>query len=373
MPERCARAALVGAMLLACAGAAAAQTAGGAAQTAGAVQTAAAAQTSAGGPGLTDLGSPVTPEEIEAWGPIVGPGGEGLPAGGGTAAEGLSVYDRRCAACHGATGREGPDDALAGGQGALAGEQARKTVGSYWPAATTLWDYVNRAMPFNRPGSLLPDEVYAVVAYVLHLNGIVGEDDPVDADTLPQIEMPNRDGFVPDPRPDLTAPPVASAPPAAGDGAPARGASAARPSTAQDAAEARSRAGVRGASAAPPSAARVAAARPVAGSVLDGVFTAAQAERGEQTFREACAACHDTGEFSGGRFRIGWVGRPVGELFETISTLMPEADPGSLSRAQYAAVVAYLLQLNGYPAGDADLPSNRQALGRLEIAAPPAP
>lgn len=340
MPERCARAVLAGAMLLAWAGAAVPQTAGTASQTAGvAVQTAAVAQTAAEGPGLTDLGRPATPEEIEAWGSIVGPAGEGLPAGGGTAAEGRSLYDRRCAACHGATGREGPDDALAGGQGSLAGAQARKTVGSYWPAATTLWDYVNRAMPFNQPGSLAPDEVYAVVAYVLHLNGIVGEADPVDAETLPQIEMPNRDGFVPDPRPDLAASPVvASAPPAAGGGAPARGAAA-----------------------------------PPPGSVLDGVFTAAQAERGERTFREACAACHDTGEFSGGRFRIGWVGRPVGELFETISTLMPEADPGSLSRAQYAAVVAYLLQLNGYPAGDADLPSNRRALGRLEIAAPPVP
>lgn len=397
MPERCARAVLAGAMLLAWAGAAVPQTAGTASQTAGvAVQTAAVAQTAAEGPGLTDLGRPATPEEIEAWGSIVGPAGEGLPAGGGTAAEGRSLYDRRCAACHGATGREGPDDALAGGQGSLAGAQARKTVGSYWPAATTLWDYVNRAMPFNQPGSLAPDEVYAVVAYVLHLNGIVGEADPVDAETLPWIEMPNRDGFVPDPRPDLALLPdgagsrpdlalvpgvaepgpdltvspgvagssaAAAAPPVAVDGTPARRASAARPSATQDGPAA-------GRQAAP---ARGAAAPPPAGSVLDGVFTAAQAERGERTFREACAACHDTGEFSGGRFRIGWVGRPVGELFETISTLMPEADPGSLSRAQYAAVVAYLLQLNGYPAGEADLPSNRRALGRLEIAAPPVP
>ena len=108
-----------------------------------------------------------------------------------------------------------------------------------------------------------------------------------------------------------------------------------------------------------------AAGQPSAGSVLDGVFTAAQASRGERTFREVCAACHDTGEFSGGRFRIGWVGRPVGELFETISTLMPEADPGSLSRGQYAAIVAYLLQLNDYPAGDVDLPTNGRALGQL--------
>ena len=309
-----------------------------------------AAQTSAGGPALTNLGSPATPEEIADRDPIVGPGGEGLPAGSGTAVEGRALYDRRCAACHGATGREGPDDRLAGGQGSLAGGQARKTVGSYWPAATTLWDYVNRAMPFNQPGSLAPDEVYAVVAYVLYLNGIVGGDDLIDAGTLPRIEMPNRDGFVPDPRPDL---------------AEASG-RARRPPVAVEA---------RVAVEAPIGAAapRAPAVPPSAGSVLDGVFTAAQASRGERTFREVCAACHDPGEFSGGRFRIGWVGRPVGELFETISTLMPEADPGSLSRGEYAAIVAYLLQLNDYPAGDADLPSNGRALGRLEIVARPAP
>lgn len=109
-----------------------------------------------------------------------------------------------------------------------------------------------------------------------------------------------------------------------------------------------------------------------AGSLLDGVFTAAQASRGERTFSDVCAACHDTGEFSGGRFRISWVGRPVGELFETISTLMPEADPGSLSPAEYAAIVAYLLQVNNYPAGETDLPTNVRALGQLEIVSPPA-
>ena len=116
-----------------------------------------------------------------------------------------------------------------------------------------------------------------------------------------------------------------------------------------------------------------AAAAQSVGSVLDGVFTPAQASRGERTFSDVCAACHDTGEFSGGRFRISWVGRPVGELFETISTLMPEADPGSLSPAEYAAIVAYLLQINNYPAGETDLPTNVRALGQLEIVSPPAP
>ena len=107
------------------------------------------------------------------------------------------------------------------------------------------------------------------------------------------------------------------------------------------------------------------------GSVLDGVFTPAQASRGEGTFRRVCAACHDTGEFSGGRFRLTWVGRTTGDLFDTISTLMPEGDPGSLSPAEYASVVAYLLHLNGYPAGEAPLPANLSALSGMEIVEAP--
>ena len=131
--------------------------------------------------------------------------------------------------------------------------------------------------------------------------------------------------------------------------------------------------GSAGAVPAPASATGASAAQSSAGSVRDGVFPPAQASRGERMFSDVCAACHDTGEFSGGRFRISWVGRPVGELFETISTLMPEADPGSLSPAEYAAIVAYLLQVNNYPAGDTDLPTNVRALGQLEIVSPPAP
>ena len=106
-------------------------------------------------------------------------------------------------------------------------------------------------------------------------------------------------------------------------------------------------------------------------SVLDGVFTAEQASRGEATFKRVCSACHDTGEFSGGRFRLTWVGQTTGDLFDAISTLMPEGDPGSLSPAEYAAVVAYLLSVNGYPAGEAPLPANVSALRDMEIVEAP--
>lgn len=107
------------------------------------------------------------------------------------------------------------------------------------------------------------------------------------------------------------------------------------------------------------------------GSVADGVFSPAQASRGEQTFRQVCAACHDTGEFSGGRFRLTWVGQTAGDLFDTIATLMPEGDPGSLRPAEYASVVAYLLQLNGYPAGEVELPTSLQELQGMEIVEAP--
>jgi S-disulfanyl-L-cysteine oxidoreductase SoxD len=139
--------------------------------------------------------------EVAAADITVFPDGTGLPAGRATAREGRGVYQQRCAACHGATG-QGSDDypALAGGVGSLNGRRPVLTVGSYWPHATTLWDYTRRAMPYPQPGSLTPTEVYAVTAYVLHLNGIVAEDTVLDRTSLPRIRMPNRDGFVPDPR-----------------------------------------------------------------------------------------------------------------------------------------------------------------------------
>jgi len=142
------------------------------------------------------LGAPASPDEIARYDISIPPSGAGLPKGSGTAREGAKVYEQRCLACHGAKGAGKPADALAGGQGTLASRTPLRTVGSYWPYATTLFDYVRRAMPLPAPLSLSDDEVYAVSAYVLYLNGIVGEDVAMNAETLPQVKMPNRDGFV---------------------------------------------------------------------------------------------------------------------------------------------------------------------------------
>jgi mono/diheme cytochrome c family protein len=148
------------------------------------------------------LGRPIGPDEIKRFDQFIPPSGANLPAGRGTAEEGKAIYASQCARCHGATGREGPEEPLVGGIGSLTSPRPQKTVGSYWPYATTLWDYINRAMPFDRPGVLPPDDVYAVTAYVLQLNGIVSATDVLDANNLPKIKMPNRDGFLPDARPD---------------------------------------------------------------------------------------------------------------------------------------------------------------------------
>jgi hypothetical protein len=148
------------------------------------------------------IGRAPNPDQLKRIDIDVTPDGNGLPPGSGTAAKGKDVYTRRCATCHGPTGKEGPQDVLAGGKGSLATPTPQKTVGSYWPYATTLWDYINRAMPFDHPSTLVPDEVYSAAAYVLFLNGIVGEQDTLDRATLPKIQMPNRNGFVADPRPD---------------------------------------------------------------------------------------------------------------------------------------------------------------------------
>jgi len=144
------------------------------------------------------FGAAMSAEEIARWDISIPPSGAGLPKGGGSARQGLQVYEQKCMACHGAKGVGKPADPLAGGIGSLASKAPQRTVGSYWPYATTLFDYVRRAMPITNPLSLTDDEVYAVSAYVLFVNGIVGEDAVMNAQTLPQVKMPNRDGFVSD-------------------------------------------------------------------------------------------------------------------------------------------------------------------------------
>src|SRR5262249_16421450 len=143
-----------------------------------------------------NLGGEVKPAEIAAGEMSIPPEGSGLPAGGGTATEGGAVCDEKCVSCHGVNGTGGAADPLVGGIGTLASRKPVKTVGSYWPYATTLFDYIRRAMPFNAPQSLSNDEVYAVSAYLLSLNGIIAPEARMDAKTHPQVKMPNRDGFV---------------------------------------------------------------------------------------------------------------------------------------------------------------------------------
>jgi S-disulfanyl-L-cysteine oxidoreductase SoxD len=157
-----------------------------------------------GGP--YDFGSTPTEEEIAAIDIDAMPDGRGLPPGSGTYERGKEVYMAQCAGCHGEQ-LEGiaelGGDKLIGGRGSLASGSPIKTVESYWPYAPTLFDYVKRAMPLPAPGSLSDDEVYALTAFILAEADIIDQDQAMDASTLPAVEMPNRAGFIPDPRPDV--------------------------------------------------------------------------------------------------------------------------------------------------------------------------
>jgi S-disulfanyl-L-cysteine oxidoreductase SoxD len=143
-----------------------------------------------------NLGRDVTAAEIAGWDISVPPDGSGLPPGEGTVAAGATVYAAKCQSCHGEKGAGKPNDPLVGGQGTLASPMPVRTIGSYWPYATTVFDYVRRAMPYQQSQSLTNDEVYAVTAYLLHLNGIIAESEVMNARTLPQVKMPNRNNFI---------------------------------------------------------------------------------------------------------------------------------------------------------------------------------
>lgn len=254
------------------------------------------------------LGREATPEEVAAWDIDVFPDGEGLPAGGMSAADGEMVFAEKCAVCHGDFA-EGVDrwPPLAGGQGTLASQRPVKTVGSYWPYASTVWDYVHRAMPFGAAQTLTDDEVYGVTAYILYMSDVISDDELVlDAQTLSEVVMPNADGFFPDPRPDtpvyqnaercmenckeqveITARasalavtpdeewnPSSSLEGGGSEPAPAPGEAAAEPAQ------------------------ELAAAEPAAEAAVDPALVAA----GEKAFRK-CSACHQLGE--GAKNRVG--------------------------------------------------------------------
>jgi mono/diheme cytochrome c family protein len=149
-------------------------------------------------PDYANVGRAATPDDIKSWNLIISPSGKELPPGSGTAKDGAQIFAAKCAMCHGPTA-EGTQRAprLTGGQGTLNTLQPVRTIGSYWPFATTVWDYINRAMPRGNEGSLKPDEIYSLAAFILFRNGIVQETDVIDAKTLPKVKMPNRDGFLP--------------------------------------------------------------------------------------------------------------------------------------------------------------------------------
>lgn len=143
------------------------------------------------------LGKPIAAEDLAPWDISIGPDGAGLPPGSGTVQQGEATFAAKCQPCHNAKGAGTPNDRLVGGQGSLPGDKPPvKTVGSFWPYATTLFDYIRRAMPLNESKSLTNDEVYGLVAYLLNLNGVVAEGETMNAQTLPKVAMPNREGFV---------------------------------------------------------------------------------------------------------------------------------------------------------------------------------
>ena len=142
-----------------------------------------------------NLGKPIDPAEIAAWDISILPDGTGLPPGSGTPAQGAPIYAQKCAMCHGIDGKGGVNAAVVGGD-PIKDMESAKTIANFWPYATTLFDFTRRAMPWQQPKTLTNDEVYALTAYILALNKLIGETDEMNAKTLPKVKMPNRDGFI---------------------------------------------------------------------------------------------------------------------------------------------------------------------------------
>lgn len=143
-----------------------------------------------------NLGTPISEADLRAWDISIQPDGTGLPPGSGTPEQGARIFAAKCAACHGENAKGGVNAALVGGAPLTNGIDTPKTIANFWPYATTLFDFTRRAMPWQQPRTLTDDEVYALTAYILALNKIVGENAVMNAETLPKVRMPNRDGFI---------------------------------------------------------------------------------------------------------------------------------------------------------------------------------
>jgi cytochrome c len=143
-----------------------------------------------------NLGQPLTAADLAAWNINVMPDGTGLPKGQGTSAQGAPIYAQKCAHCHGEHGKGGVNAAVVGGA-PVKSMDSTKTIANFWPYASTLFDFIRRSMPWQQPRTLSDDEVYALTAYILAMNKLIGEGDVMNAQTLPKVRMPNRDGFIP--------------------------------------------------------------------------------------------------------------------------------------------------------------------------------
>ncbi len=141
-------------------------------------------------------GKAITEADLAAWDISAMPDGTGLPPGSGTPAQGAKIYAEKCIACHGENGKGGPFAALVGGAPLTSGIDTPKTIANFWGYSSIVFDFIRRAMPFQQPRTLSNDEVYALTAYILALNKIIGENDAMNAQTLPKVMMPNRDGFI---------------------------------------------------------------------------------------------------------------------------------------------------------------------------------
>jgi cytochrome c len=142
-----------------------------------------------------NLGKPLSAAEIAAWDINILPDGTGLPPGSGRPADGARIYSAKCSMCHGENGKGGSNAKLVGSD-PIKDMESEKTIANFWPYATTLFDYIRRAMPWRQPRSLTNDEVYTLTAYILSLNKLIGENETMNAQTLPRVRMPNRDGFI---------------------------------------------------------------------------------------------------------------------------------------------------------------------------------